>query len=562
MVAKLRAAEDRSHNQVFTSTCSLEGLRDQLPLRWPTPPDTPPSPKLKYRSKYVYQGWEDLNAMASWEHLTDVDWLLRLVDFDGLRPVLAQQLGWTSARGQVPFDPVSIFLLIGWQITSQWPRTTVLKKIADPRYADYARRFGFRDGLFPTEGALRYFLTTLGANSETNGQTVVLTDHSYIIQALNQPLIQSVDLFRQAGLLSPETWDEALICPDGMLHPAASRMRCIGVTETCHQPIRPGQGRPCPAREKEREGCACDSPACASCCQYAPARDPQARYVWYEGSNRSDPNPNRSTNKTHKSKRGKAVFGYRSLPLQLADTERRFSLILLDEVQPANRTEEFPAAAELSYLPTAYPSLRVDAVAGDAGFGFDLPLSVIYHQLHARRLVDVRAHKTDRDKSLWLIRGYDDKGRPLCPFGYPLIANGFDPERQRYKWLCNHSCLHGKLPVVSPPELALPPRDCPFLDQAQFPHGRVINIGERFKDGSIRLVRDAPLGSSSWKALYHRARNAVEGRNAKFAEWRLKRMPVFGLPRVRAFIFMTDILINLSTLARLIAEASLANRPP
>jgi len=200
-MGKLRAAEERATNPMFSATCSLEGLRDQLPLRWPTPPDTPNSPKLKYRSHYVYLGWEDLNEMASWDSLSHFDWLVRLVDFSGLRPVLAQQLGWTSARGQVPFDPVSIFLLIGWQITSQWPRTTVLKKIASSRYADYAQRFGFQEGIFPTEGALRYYLTTLGVNSEANGQTVVLGERSHLIQALNQPLIQSVALFRQAARL-------------------------------------------------------------------------------------------------------------------------------------------------------------------------------------------------------------------------------------------------------------------------------------------------------------------------------------------------------------------------
>jgi hypothetical protein len=44
--------------------------------------------------------------------------------------------------------------------------------------------------------------------------------------------------------------------------------------------------------------------------------------------------------------------------------------------------------------------------------------------------------------------------------------------------------------------------------------GRVINVAERFSDASIRLVRDLPVGSPAWKALYHRGRNAVEGRNA------------------------------------------------
>jgi len=42
--------------------------------------------------------------------------VLQWIDFEGLRPVLAELLGWTSARGYRPFDPVSIFLLLGWQL--------------------------------------------------------------------------------------------------------------------------------------------------------------------------------------------------------------------------------------------------------------------------------------------------------------------------------------------------------------------------------------------------------------------------------------------------------------
>jgi hypothetical protein len=72
---------------------------------------------------------------AAWEHLSPFDLVLRLIDFRGLRPVLAQRLGWTSARDHTPFDPVSMFLLLGWQIDERWSRATVLKRVVDPRYA-------------------------------------------------------------------------------------------------------------------------------------------------------------------------------------------------------------------------------------------------------------------------------------------------------------------------------------------------------------------------------------------------------------------------------------------
>jgi hypothetical protein len=68
--------------------------------------------------------------------LSPFDLTLRLIDFSGLRPVLAQRLGWTSARGQVPFDPVSMFLLLGWQIDQRWTRAKTLENLADRRYAD------------------------------------------------------------------------------------------------------------------------------------------------------------------------------------------------------------------------------------------------------------------------------------------------------------------------------------------------------------------------------------------------------------------------------------------
>ena len=86
------------------------------------------------------------------------------------------------------------------------------------------------------------------------------------------------------------------------------------------------------------------------------------------------------------------------------------------------------------------------------------------------------------------------------------------------------------------------------------------NIAECFADKSMRLVRDVPVGTPAWKELYHRGRNAVESRNAAFENEGLKRMPVFGLPRVKALIFQADVWLNLTTLARLVREATLAAR--
>ena len=311
MAAKCRPAETRAQDLAFVTQCSLDGLRHRLPLHWPAPPDIPPSPKNAYRSHYVYLGWQDLEDPTTWEHLSDFDLLLRLIDFSPLRPVLAQRLGWTSARGWTPFDPVSIFLLHGWQITNQWNRAQTLRNLRKPCYADYALRFGFEDHVFPTEGGLRYWLTALGQHS-TNGDTVLVDEEHQIevaIQYLNQLIAQSVTLILDAGLISPEAWTKALICPDGMIHDAASRTRCSSVTDTCYLPTSPDTPRPCPAKEKGHQGCDCDTLECVSVCCRATPRDLQARFIWYEGSNQPSNSPNQRTDPEQRRQAGQRRQG-------------------------------------------------------------------------------------------------------------------------------------------------------------------------------------------------------------------------------------------------------------
>lgn len=556
-----RAAED-----LFVSQCSLLSLQPSLPLKWPAPPDLPGSPKKSYRSEYVYP-WQaevaDPTQVLAWQGLSDFDLLLRLVDFSGLRPVLAHLLGWQSGRGWEPFDPVSFFLLVAWQIANQWKRSQTLKNLADERYADYARWFGFRSRVYPTEGGVRYFLTRLGRNSDAGGETVAMQQGEQVIrveiQKLNLLLAGAVGVMQQAQVISPAAWQAALLCPDGQIHDAASRVRCISLTESCYQPCTPDQPRPCPAKDKERRGCDCNTLACAQVCRQATPRDGEARYIWYTGANQPENSPNRSTRKEiSEAENGEGRYGYRSLPLRLADPRRRFSVTLLDDLRPANEHEDLPSAALLLQLKSHYPDLQVDAVAGDAGLGFETFLRTIYNDLHARRVVDRRQHATDRDKSQWPTRGYDDCGRPICNYGYALVSYGFDRERQRHKWCCDKACLRGKDPQVRIAQVGYPPPECPYQAKEHV-HGRVINVGERFADASIRLVRDLPFGSLAWKALYHRARNAVEGRNATFKDWGFKRMPVFGLLRCKALIFLADVLDTLTTLARLIREATRAS---
>ena len=563
------APTTRAQDALFVSQCSLQGLADKLPLRWPTPPDTPPSPKRTYRSRYVYRGWTDLLNSATGDTLSDFDLCLRLIDFDGLRPALAQRLGWTSARGWIPFDPVSLFLLQGWQITNGWTRAATLTNLRKARFADYAGLFGFAKGIVPSEGGMRYFLTSLGAHAEVSGRTVSvpLDDQRSVnvaVQDLNVLIAQSLTLIHDAGLLSREAWTKALVCPDGMLHDAASRLRCTFVQDSCYHALDDKtHTRPCPAKQADppRSGCACDTVACASACRHGTPRDPQARLVVYSGSNLQANNPNQTATPTSdQPKQGKLRYGYRSLPLQLADPIRRTSFVLLDHVCSAPEREENPAAALLRQVATAYPTLHLDTTAGDAGLGYAAYLRTAY-DLGVKRVVDLRAQKTDQDKDAWATRGYDDTGRPICPYGYALTANGYDAQRRRHKWICAHACLTKADPRVTMASVTYPPGECPYQG-ADHPSGKIVDVAACFADGSIRLVRDLAVGTPQWLRIYHRARNASESRHSTLERWGFKRLPVYGKPRAKAMIFQADVWLNLTTMTRLVREATMAASGP
>lgn len=564
-MSPLTPSQTRIQDESWRQQCCFAALAARLPLVWPTPAETPPSPKQQYRSQYRYGGYEQLTDPALWERLPLFEILLQLIDFSGLRPVLAQQLGWQSARGQVPFDPVSLFLLCGWQLVNNWNRAQTLQNLANPRYADLAGSFGFTPGIYPTEGGLRYFLTTLGQNSPRDDAPVVLdeaTGETMARQRLNELIAQSIHLLLEAGLISPQVWEKAQICPDGMLHSAASRLRCTQVQASCYEATTIDTPRPCPAQTKGKQGCACATLACATVCRSATPRDAAARFVVYSGHNQPENSPNKPTNPAQQKKsRGRAVYGYRSLPVLLADPDRRFSLILADDFRPANEPEPPPVAALFKQLPQLYPSLNVDVAAGDAAFGTTLILRTVYRDLHARRVIDLRSQATDKDPHNWVLRGYDDQGAPLCPFGYRLIANGYDAQRQRRKYFCNRLCTQAATPVVPLDGVPQPPLACPHLS-TDSQHGLVLNVAESFADGSMRLVRDVRFGSPAWKDLYHRPRNASEGRNALLQKWGLKRLSVYGLPRGRATVMLADVWANLTTLARLVREVSLAPSPP
>lgn len=558
----LSAQATRQQQLTFLHACSFQALRTRLPLPWPAPADLPPSPKTHYRSHYGYLGSADLATHSPlWGDQQGFELLLRLVDFAPLRPVLAQLLGWTSAKGWIPFDPVSMFLLHGWQLTQQWTRAATLRNLALPRYADIRARLGFAEGVYPTEGGCRYFLTALGQHSPDTDHAVHLAAYGDAAavdiaqQRLNALLAQAAALLHAHGFLSATAWSQALVCPDGMLHPAASHMRCTAITATCYQP----PPRPCPARElKQRQGCDCATHLCADSCRHAPSRDPDARYIWYSASNTRPNNPNRSQTPSS-APHGHGVYGYKSVALVLADPAYRTHITLLSDFGPATLSEADRASALLLSLARAYPTLHLATVAGDAAYGTARPLHLIYSQLHARRVIDLRAHQSDKLALIWPVRGYDDRGRPICPYGYRFLANGFDAQRRRTKWLCAQQCLRSDAqPAVVLPDLTYPPPECPYQDAAHAPYGQIFNLAEAFPDASLRLARDLPVDSARWKRTYQRARNAAEARNAACEHQHLKRLPYFGTQRNRAILALADTWHTLTTLARLCREATAA----
>ena len=103
----------------------------------------------------------------------------------------------------------------------------------------------------------------------------------------------------------------------------------------------------------------------------------------------------------------------------------------------------------------------------------------------------------------------------------------------------------GLPPLVRLAGVTYPPDECPY-QTPEHPHGQVSNVGERFADGSPRLVRDIPVGTPAWKRAYHRGRNAAESRHSTFERWGCKRLPVYGNLRGKALTFQADIWLNRS----------------
>jgi hypothetical protein len=278
------------------ATFSLAALQPHLPLRFPAP-TAPPSPKHQYRSAYQYPGYAALADPTILAALEPFEITLHLIDFSPLRDDLAQSYV-ASARGQTPFDPVSLLLCVCLrrQLGLGWRRLARL--LAGRHGTGWRRLLGFRDDCTPSASGLRYFYHTIGP-------------------ARCEDLCSQVaDLLHQAGLLPAHSTypgdpsDRGVtISHDIMLHEAHSNMDCADVTATCYQPAP----RPCPAQAAGHAGCLCQETACAKACRRATPADRQARFIHYEGCNKEADLPH------HADYASRDVYGYASNPDRLLD---------------------------------------------------------------------------------------------------------------------------------------------------------------------------------------------------------------------------------------------------
>jgi hypothetical protein len=544
------AVHQRAQQPLLRTYWSLDAVAATFPWRWPSPAATPPSPKPRYRSQYQWPGPPPLQDPARLATLSDFELALHLIDFAPLEPVLATMYR-PSRKGQVPFHPVSLFLACALRRELDLSWRALARLLAGEHGAGWRALCGFQAGGTPSASGLRYFFHALGG------------------VVFEQLCPDFVTLLRQEGRFperSPYPGDPPTqgitVTQDGMLHRARHHPRCVWTTDSCYEPLppprpaaplpaagmpapppaaaagRPGLvgRRPCSAPATGHTGCLCLGPACQPQCARASPHDREARLIHYAGPTAREP--------------GTTVFGYRSVAERALDDRFAIAWTLRSGLYPANADERTLFDARGDGLQQAFPTLRIGEWLDDAGVGYGECLARIW-QLGAFRLVAIRADPTDADPLACLRRGYDGHGRPLCPHGYPLRANGYDYARRRAKYCCAQVCRRMPLPPGLP---AQPVAACPYRDPAH-PSGFVVNVGRTLPDGSLRLAREIPYDSPRWRARYGR-RNLAESRNAQVEGLGLKRLPNYGLARNAKDVQLADWLINLHTLGRLVRQAT------
>jgi hypothetical protein len=550
----LPAAQRRLLIPNFVDLFRWEAIRPLLPMRLPTPGDPPSWAGRRCRSCYQWQPSEDLASSADLAGLDEFDLTLRLFDFSPWRPYFAQR--FKSQFGPPPFDPLSLGLAAFLALYQGWDWERLVGELHSPeRGRGYCCRLGFDPADLPCPSTLRMALA--GTQLEW-------------LAACQTSLAQGLMAY---GLIPTHTTFPGdppergvSLSTDCQLIEARSHMRCRHVTPQC---CLPAARRPCPAHEKDKQGCACDTDACREHCRFATPRDPQAAYVYYSGSNQPGPNPNAPKPGTPQAQqptqpRGKHHFGYKSKAFNIVD-DRLFQLWpLTGPCTPANVNDHLLTVPGLKTLGKRFPDLPIGEVLGDAGEGYEEVLRYVHDDLKALRTIRLLHANGDEDPLTCLKRGYDEHGIPLCPLGYRLFANGHDYQHGTTKWVCRQKCSHQPAPDIAPPRAETlpdppqtPPRQaCQYVDPVH-PLGYTLTTGLSLPDGCIRLARDLPVGSETWKLRMGR-QSYAESRNASQTRRGLKRSPWFGLPNTAKAMLIGDTLSLAFNLVRLVGEASRA----
>jgi hypothetical protein len=543
----LEAAERRLLTEHFADTFQWTTVYALLPLRLVVPQGVAPWQPRLCRSYYRWLPPEEMLTAEDLAGLDDFDLVLRLFDFGAWRPTLAQR--FRSQLGPPPFDPVSIGLGVLLACWKGWDWPTLFTELHSPeRGPGYGHRLGFVANDLPCESTFRM------AIHNTKEPWMQLCADSLALGLMAYGLIPTCSTFpgdpAERGLS---------LATDCQLVAARSGMRCRYQNPRCFLSL---QERTCAAREEGKEGCACDSEACTEHCQLVTARDPDAAYVYYSGSNQPSPSQEENTSSDAQSPRpGKHHFGYKSKAFNVVD-DRLFTFWPLSgPFAPANRNDHLLTLPGLRDLARRFPGLNIAEILGDAGEGYDEVLLFIYHDLHALRTIRLVHRDCDKDALTCLKRGYNARGNPLCAHGYRLAFNGHDYRRQSSKWVCRQRCIAHPTPDLLPDGMIDEQRTavalCPYRDPAH-PLGHTVTVKATLPtDSNVRLARDLKVGSPTWDLRIGRLSYA-ESRNANQTRRDLKRSPWFGKANSAKAQYLGDILSCALNVARFVREATLA----
>jgi hypothetical protein len=273
---------------------------------------------------------------------------------------------FTSLFGPPPFDPVSLglaWVLARWRHWSWSQLETEFRSLE--RGAGYVRRLGFDAEDLPVASTFRMALRA------TPPSRLVQCADSLVHGLMTYGLMPTRSTFPGDP---PERGVSIAI--DRQLVEARSHMHCTDQNANC---FLPRHQRKCAARAKSKEGCACDTDACADHCRLACAQDREAAYVFYSGSNAAPPHDTATT--ATAARRGKHHSGYKSKVFNVLDDRLFTYWVLSGPFVPANRNDHLQTIPGFQDLHRRFPRLRIGEVTGDAGEGYDDILRFIHDDL-------------------------------------------------------------------------------------------------------------------------------------------------------------------------------------